>query len=121
MKPITLIYIVNASLLLLHEIESAYEKEWELLKLPGKINGFLLLHIPIILFILIGLIEIDKMTTAGLLIGIVLGVGGLIPFIVHKLVVRTPGQFSGLISNFIIFSNLLSGGILMFFSIREIL
>jgi len=36
MKAITLLYIVNATLLLLHEIESAYEKEWEILKLPGK-------------------------------------------------------------------------------------
>ena len=41
MKAITLLYIVNATLLLLHEIESAYEKEWEILKLPGKITGFL--------------------------------------------------------------------------------
>ena len=44
-------YILNATLLLLHEIESAYEKEWEILKLPGKITGFLLMHIPIILFL----------------------------------------------------------------------
>ena len=39
MKILTLIYIINASLLLLHEIESAYVKEWEILKLPGKITG----------------------------------------------------------------------------------
>jgi len=29
-------------MLLLHEIESGYEKEWEILTLPGKITGFLL-------------------------------------------------------------------------------
>ena len=40
MKTLTLIYI-NASLPLLHEIESAYVREWEILKLPGKITGFL--------------------------------------------------------------------------------
>jgi len=33
-------YILNVTLLLLHEIESGYEKEWEILKLPGKITGF---------------------------------------------------------------------------------
>ena len=34
------LYILNATILLLHEIESGYEKEWEILKLPGKITGF---------------------------------------------------------------------------------
>ncbi len=57
MRLITLLYIINATLLLLHEIESAYEKEWEILKLPGKITGFLLLHIPIIVLLFYGLIE----------------------------------------------------------------
>ena len=44
-------------------IESAYEKEWEILKLPGKITGFLLLHIPIIFLLFYGLIEIEKNST----------------------------------------------------------
>jgi len=43
---LTVLYIINASLLLSMKIESAYIKEWEILKLPGKITGFLLLHIP---------------------------------------------------------------------------
>ena len=42
------LYILNATILLLHEIESGYEKEWEILKLPGKITGFVLLHIPVL-------------------------------------------------------------------------
>jgi hypothetical protein len=42
------IYILHVTLLILHEIESGYEKEWEILRLPGRITGFLLLHIPII-------------------------------------------------------------------------
>ena len=57
MEIITIAYIINATLLLLHEIESAYEKEWEILKLPGEITVFLLLHIPIILVMFYGLIE----------------------------------------------------------------
>ena len=63
MKALTLLYIANATLLLLHEIESAYEKEWEILKLPGKITWFLLFHIPIIILLFYGLIQIDKSTT----------------------------------------------------------
>jgi hypothetical protein len=48
-KAITILYILNATLLLLHEIESGYEREWELLGLPGKLAGFLVLHVPVIL------------------------------------------------------------------------
>jgi hypothetical protein len=117
MKVITLLYILNATLLLLHEIESAYEKEWELLKLPGKITGFLLLHIPIILLIFYGLLEIEKNTSVGLLFGIILGIGGIIPFLVHKMLVKRMGHFNLMISNTIIYLNVLSGLSLLFFSI----
>ena len=117
MKTITLLYIVNAILLLLHEIESAYEKEWEILNLPGKIIGFLLLHIPIIFLLFYGLIEIEKNSTIGLIVGIILGIGGIIPFIVHKIFYRRPEQFNLPISNAIIYLNILSGICLIFFSV----
>ena len=42
-------YILNVTFLILHEIESGYEKEWEILKLPVKLTGFILLHIPVYL------------------------------------------------------------------------
>jgi len=41
------LYLVNAILLINHEIDSAFWKEWELFKLPGGIGGFLILHFPI--------------------------------------------------------------------------
>ncbi len=109
MKPITLVYMVNATLLLLHEIESAYEREWEIFKLPGNLTGFLLVHIPMILLIFYGLIEIEKTTTAGLTCGIIFGIGGVIPFIVHKLCFKRPGQFNLPVSSAIIYLNTLSG------------
>ena len=118
MEIITMLYIVNATLLLLHEIESAYEKEWEILKLPGKITGFLLLHIPIIILIFYGLIEIEKNSTIGLIFSIITGIGGVIPFIVHKIIVRKKNQFNLLISNAIIYLNVLSGVSLLFLSAR---
>ncbi|MBU0971447.1 MAG: hypothetical protein KKC20_12415 [Proteobacteria bacterium] len=117
MKAITLLYIVNATLILLHEIESAYEKEWEILKLPGKITGFLLLHIPIIILLFYGLIEIEKNSTIGLIFGIILGIGGVIPAIVHKMFFKTPEKFNLPISNVIIYLNILSGISLLFLSV----
>ncbi|MFH2067639.1 MAG: DUF6713 family protein [Pseudomonadota bacterium] len=116
MKLITMIYILNATLLLLHEIESAYEKEWEILRLPGKITGFLLLHIPIILFIFYGLIELEQLSSFGLIAGIILGIGGIIPFFVHKIFVKRSGHFDQFISNSLIYLNVLSGGFLLYLS-----
>ncbi len=118
MKAITLLYVINATLLLLHEIESAYEKEWEILKLPGKITGFLLLHIPIIIIIFYGLMEIEKETTPGLILGVILGIGGIIPFAVHNIIFKRPGQFSLPISNAVMCLSVISGVGLLFLSIR---
>lgn len=114
MKILTLVYIINAAFLLLHEIESAYEKEWEILKLPGRITGFLLMHIPILLLLFYGVLEIDKGSSIGLILGIITGIGGVIPFIVHKLIVKRDGHFNLLISNFIIYFNILTGVGLIF-------
>lgn len=118
MKMATMLYILNATLLLLHEIESAYEKEWEILKLPGKITGFLLLHIPIIILIFYGLIEIERDSTVGMMFGIITGIGGVMPFIVHKIVVITKHRFNLPVSNAIIYLNILSGVSLLFLSVR---
>ncbi|MCG6880124.1 MAG: hypothetical protein LJE96_13380 [Deltaproteobacteria bacterium] len=118
MKVMTVGYILNATLLILHEIESAYEKEWDILKLPGNVTGFLLLHIPIIFLIFYGLIEIEKGSTTGMVLGVVLGIAGIIPFMVHKLIIKTPDQFNLPISNVIMYSNILSGLGLLFLSAR---
>lgn len=109
MKLITVLFIVNASLLLLHEIESAYEKEWEILKLPGRVTGFLILHIPIILLMFYGVIEIERLSIVGKIIGIIFGVGGIVPLFVHKVLVYRKEKFNLVISNIIIYSNAVIG------------
>lgn len=116
MKLITIIYVLNATLLLLHEIESAYEKEWQILHLPGKITGFLLLHIPIILILFLGLIAIEKLSATGLILGILLGIGGIIPLLVHKILVKRSGQFDRILSNVIIYFNAIVGVLLIYLS-----
>ena len=109
MNILSLVYIIPAALLLLHEIESAYVKEWEILKLPGKITGFLLLHIPILLLFFWGAIELGKQNTTGEIIALIAGVGGLIPFLVHKLLVKKKGYFESAASNISIYLNILAG------------
>lgn len=109
MKIITVFYLLNATLLLLHEIESAYEREWEILKLPGRITGFIIMHVPIILVLFYGLLEIDKQTLIGCYIGIFAGIGGLIPFAVHRIFVKRKDHFNIFISDFLIYSNIITG------------
>lgn len=121
MNLLILLYILNATLLLLHEIESAYEKEWEILKLPGKITGFLLIHVPIIFLLFFGLIELYNLTVIGLIIGILTGIGGLIPFMVHKLLVKKSECFNRPISNVILILNIITGSGTLFLSIARLL
>lgn len=109
MKLLTVFYILNATLLLLHEIESAYEKEWEILKIPGQITVFLILHVPIIVVLLYGLLKIENQTLPGLILGIIFGIGGILPFLVHKIFVKREDHFNSLISNAIIYLNVAAG------------
>jgi hypothetical protein len=109
MRLLTILYVANATLLLLHEIESAYVEEWEILKLPGGIKGFLLMHVPVILLLFWGVLEIEKRTPAGTLIAVIAGLGGLMPFFVHKIAARKPGYFESPASNALIFLNIPAG------------
>lgn len=118
MKLLTIFYMLNAMLLLLHEIESAYEKEWEILKIPGKITVFLLLHIPIILIIFYGLLEIEKQSAQGLRLGIIMGIAGIIPFLVHKIFVKRKNRFNLPISNILIYLNIVTGIVTVILSAR---
>ena len=76
-------YFVNAILLIVHEIDSAYWKEWELFKIPGGITGFLIIHFPLIGAILFGLVSITQWYIVGLVFSFILCAGGLFAFTIH--------------------------------------
>ncbi len=77
------LYFLDAVLLIVHEIDSAYWREWELFRLPGGIGGFVLLHIPLVGAVLYGLLEVYKQTLAGLVFAFVLAGAGLFAFCIH--------------------------------------
>ena len=110
-------YILNATLLILHEIESSYEKEWNILKLPGGITGFIIFHIPIMFILFYGLYCIIQYPQFKTIVSIIMGFVGLIPFIVHKIIVKRKEYFNKKISNFLIFGNIISGIILILMGI----
>jgi hypothetical protein len=79
---------MNAILLINHEIDSAFWKEWELFKLPCGINGFLILHFPILFLILCGLVLVYKQSFLGLIVSLILGAGGIFAFGIHMIFIR---------------------------------
>ena len=110
-------YILNVTFLILHEIESGYEKEWEILKLPGKLTGFLLLHIPILFLFFYGFYFLIQYPQARAIILMLAGASGLIPFLVHKVIVKKKEHFNKTISNLLIYGNVIIGMILIFLGI----
>jgi hypothetical protein len=77
------LYLTNAVLLINHEIDSAYWKEWEIFKLPGGITGFLLLHFPLLFFVLYGLVLVVRQSFWGSFFSIILCLGGIFAFVIH--------------------------------------
>ena len=82
------LYLVNAVLLINHEIDSAYWKEWDLFKLPGGITGFLILHLPLVFLIFLGLLFILKNVFIGLIFSLIISFSGIFAFIIHIYFIR---------------------------------
>ena len=82
------LYMTNATLLLVHEMDSAYWHEWELFRLPGGIAGFLVIHLPLVMVVFWGLVRLDRRSPAGLLMTLVLAAAGIFAFGVHMYFIR---------------------------------
>jgi len=78
------IYLVNAVLLIDHEVDSAYWKEWDLFGIKGGIQFFLFIHLPAFGAILYGLVEISRGTSAGLIYSLVLAGIGIFALSIHS-------------------------------------
>jgi uncharacterized membrane protein len=113
-------YILHVTILILHEIESGYEKEWEILKLPVKLTGFIILHIPMMFLFFYGLYFIIQYPQTRVVISIISGIIGLIPFLVHKILKNEKEHFNKTISNTLIFGNIITGVILIVIGLFEI-
>ena len=102
------LYMANATVLITHEIDSAYWKEWELFRLPGGLGGFLLLHIPMLLLILYGLVLVYTESFAGLIFSLVLCGGGLFAFSIHTYFLKKgDSRFDAPVSKLLLWSTLL--------------
>ena len=106
------LYLCNAVLLINHEIDSAYWKEWELFGLPGGISGFLILHFPLLGLVLYGLVLVYARSFAGLIFSLMLSAGGMAALAIHSyFIARGRPQFKTPVSIAILVSTgILSAG-----------
>ena len=102
------LYLSNSVLLINHEIDSAYWKEWELFKLPGGITGFLLIHFPLLLFILYGSVLVARSSLSGLIFSLILSLSGIFAFSIHTYFLKKGrNEFDKPISKFILMATLI--------------
>ena len=101
------LYLVNSVLLINHEIDSAYWKEWDLFRLPGGVTGFLLIHFPLLLFVLYGLILVSRGSFVGLIFSLILCLGGIFAFSIHTYFLKKGRhEFNNPLSKFILLATL---------------
>lgn len=53
-------YALLLALLAVHEVDSAYWREWEIFHLPGGIQFFAALHVPLLYFAALGLLRVAR-------------------------------------------------------------
>ena len=116
------IYFFNIILLIIHEIDSGYWKEWVLFKLPGGVNVFLLLHLPMLFVFLYGLIQIYIFNYLGMIFSFVIVISGIGCFYIHNYYLkRGYKEFNTLISLSLIYSILFTSIIQLIVTIISIM
>jgi hypothetical protein len=81
--PIERLYLITMSVLILHQIDAAYWKEWEMFYLPGGIQGFLLFNILAIPFVLVGYGQVIKRAANAKIFSYICGSLGIVTFLIH--------------------------------------
>jgi len=82
------VYMITATLVINHEIDSAYWREWDLFHLPGGISGFLIIHLPLVFLILYGIVLVSQRAFGGLVLSLILSVGGIAAFVIHVILMK---------------------------------
>jgi uncharacterized membrane protein len=118
------IYLINAVILINHEIDSAYWQEWKLINPNEKngINGFLMIHFPMIFTMLLGLVLVSEDKLAGMIISLILSAGGLFAFIFHFYHLRKGRpEFNTMLSKGMIISTLMISIIQIILTIKQMI
>jgi hypothetical protein len=83
MTRIEYLYVLTATLLVAHQIDSAYWHEWILFGIPGGIQVFVLLNLPLLLLFLGGLVKVARDPRKGARLALALALVGVATFFIH--------------------------------------
>lgn len=78
------LYLLNAAVLITHEIDSAYWHEWELFGIPGGVQLFLGINLALVIVVLYGHQALALGRTSGVVLSWVLVAGGLFAVTIHS-------------------------------------
>ena len=76
-------YLSTLCLLVLHQIDAAYWREWEMFRLPGGIQGYLLFNLVAIPALLLGYAEVVLGGTKAVLFASACAALGILTFLIH--------------------------------------
>jgi hypothetical protein len=77
------LYLVNATVLLTHQMDAAYWREWDLFGMPGGVQLYLVLNLPIVALILYGARALAVGRGAGVIISWLVVASGFIAVGLH--------------------------------------
>lgn len=101
-------YIIVLTLIINHQIDSAYWHEWKLFNLEGGVDGFLWLHIPIWIFFLWSLTQVYTHTFTGIIIALITSIIGVGCFFIHQYFIKKGHkEFTTFVSQFHLWAILL--------------
>ncbi len=117
------LYVLNLALLITHEIDSAFWKEWDLFGLPGGIQGFLIVNFLLMLVALFGFRNIVSGKRNGYYFALILAGSGIVAFCIHMYFILTGHQeFTLFVSLVVLITTLIVSllqGVLAIQAIRE--
>ena len=90
------IYLVNLALLATHEIDSAYWHEWELFRLPGGIQFFLVVNLGLLAAVLYGFERVVRLDRSSRFFSCLLAGMGIFAFVVHTAFLFAAFRSSGI-------------------------
>ncbi len=76
-------YLFTVTLLMAHQIDSAYWQEWKLFAIPGGVEIFVLLNVPLVLLFLYGFAQVVRGARAGARFALALASLGIAAFLIH--------------------------------------
>jgi NADH:ubiquinone oxidoreductase subunit 3 (subunit A) len=108
-RALSWLYITNATLLATHEIDSAFWHEWEMFRLPGGLQLFLVLNAGLLLVMFYGCGRVSRSERGTKGFSYILAAAGLLTFGIHMAFIasghpsfRTPVSVGLLIAIFLV-------------------